>query len=197
MPFTDLQIDIPQGLSTDEFVLRPITTGDAEMDYEAVMESRDYLRKWEQSTWPEDDFTVAANLKDLQELERRHSAQQAFTYTVVDPPGTRCLGCVYFMAPNAGMFTKSEITPVRSEQWEDYEAMVYFWVRKSHLASGTDRALLDSLRPWIDLEWKFQRRLFITNEQFTQQVDMIERAGLQLRFTIKEPDNPGTYLAYE
>ena len=38
---------------------------DADMDYAAVMEGREYRRTWDQSTWPADDFTVAANRKDL------------------------------------------------------------------------------------------------------------------------------------
>ena len=32
--------DVPTGLSTDEFVLLPLTTEHAELDYEAVMASR-------------------------------------------------------------------------------------------------------------------------------------------------------------
>ena len=197
MPFQNLEFEIPEGLRTDGFVLRPITAADAELDYEAVMESREYLRFWEQSTWPEDDFTVAANREDLEMLERRHADGLAFTYTVLDPAGTECLGCAYLMAPNAGSFVKSNIIPVGELRWDDFEAMIYFWVRKSQLATETDRALLDALRAWIAQEWGFGRHLFVTNEQFTQQVDMIERTDLRRRFVIEEPGKPGRFLAYE
>lgn len=197
MPFSELRTDPPQGLTTDEFVLRPITVADTELDYEAVMESRDYLRAWEQSTWPADDFTVAANREDLDMLERRHNDGAAFTYTVMNPPGTECLGCVYFMAPNARSFTEATITPIGDRRWEDYEATVYFWVRRSRLATDTDRTLLDALRSWLRTDWSFRGHLFITNEQFTQQVEMFGETDLELRFEIDEPNKPGRYLAYE
>src|SRR5699024_6751463 len=63
----------------------------------AVMDSGEYLRQWEQSTWPEDDFTVADNQSDLVDLERWNSASLAFTYTILDPSESRCLGCVYIL----------------------------------------------------------------------------------------------------
>ncbi|QSB05750.1 GNAT family N-acetyltransferase [Natronoglycomyces albus] len=196
MFFTDPDREVPPGLATDTFRLRPITAADAEMDHAAVMESRDYLRLWEQSSWPEDDFTVEANRADLENLEQRHSERLAFTYTVLNPAETECLGCVYLFATASPMYTRSTITPVADEQWDDYQATVYFWVRKSQLATETDRALLETLRGWLAKEWGLRGFLVITNEQFTQQVDLIEETDLQLRFRFEEPDKPGPYLAY-
>ena len=197
MYFETLDFDIPEGLTTDDFVLRPITAADAEMDYAAVMESRDFLQTWDQTSWPEVDFTVAGNLDDMVKLERRHAARESFTYTIVNPDGTECLGCVYIMPPDAHSFVKSRITPVGNRQWNDYDAAIYFWVRKSQLAAEMDRALLDALRTWLSEDWEFRGHLFVTNEQFAQQVDMFENAGLQRSFEIAEPGKPGRYLAYE
>jgi hypothetical protein len=197
MLFKNMTSDPPEGLASQDFILRPIVAADAELDYAAVMESRVPLRTWEQTTWPEDDFTVKANREDLEMLERRHGEREAFTYTVMDPAGTECLGCVYFMPPDARSFTRSQITPAGELRWEDYDAAVYFWVRTSRLADQTDCKLLDALRSWISQDWSLGRPLFVTNEQFTQQVDMFEDANLQVRFTIAEPDKPGLYLAYE
>lgn len=197
MPFEQLNFDIPERLSTGDFVLRPIVAADAEMDFEAVMESRNYLRNWEQSTWPEDDFTVEANREDLAKLERRHASQEAFTYTVLNPAGTECLGCVYFMPTDARSFTSAHITQMGYAEWSDFDAGVYFWVRESRLHTETDGRLLRALRTWLTEAWHFRRHLFITNEQFVQQVELFERAGLERRFEIAEPEKPGRYLAYE
>ncbi|CAM3335298.1 N-acetyltransferase [Occultella aeris] len=196
MPFEIQKSDIPEGLTTDEFVLRPIVAADAELDYAAVMESRDYLRAWEQSTWPADDFTVEANREDLVGLEERHADGRAFTYTVMDPAGTECLGCVYLMATDGRSFTGARITAVGDQRWDEYEAAVYFWVRRSRLATETDRTLLGALRAWLAQDWTLRGHLFVTNEQFTQQVDLIGRTDLQLRFTVENPGKPGRYLAY-
>ena len=77
MTFRQHDVVAPTGLETPRFVLRPILATDARLDYDAVMESREYLRKWEQSTWPEDDFTVDANREDLAKLEQRHASGES------------------------------------------------------------------------------------------------------------------------
>lgn len=195
MPFPQT-IDVPDRLVTERFLLRPITAADAARDHAAVMASREQLRVWEQSSWPEDDFTVAANREDLEKLEQRHAAHQAFTYTVLDPTGTECLGCVYLMPPDARMYDGARITPIGDHRWADYAAMVYFWVRSPLLATGLDRLLLDELRDWLARDWDLGPALFVTNEQLEQQVKMIEETGLQLRFRIHEAGKPGRYLAY-
>ncbi|GAA4913729.1 hypothetical protein LX16_2188 [Stackebrandtia albiflava] len=195
MPFT---LDtVPEGVRTGDFILRPITAADAELDHAAVMESREYLRGWEQDGgWPTDDFTVDANREDLDGLERRHAEGRAFTYTVMDPAETECLGCVYFMPTDVRSFTTARITPVGEERWEDYEAAVYFWVRKSRLGTATDHALRDTLRSWLAKDWNLRGHLFVTSELFTQQVEAWESGGLRRRFTIEESGKPGRYLAY-
>jgi hypothetical protein len=195
VPFTR-NISVPRFLKTDGFVLRLITAADAELDYAAVMESREYLRRWEQSTWPEDDFTVARNREDLEKLEKWNAEHLAFTYTVLDPSETECLGCVYIFPTNASVFQKSQITPVGRTSWDEGEAAVYFWVRKSRLKSHQDEVLLKALRHWIDSDWDLSGHVFVTNEQFEQQVQLLEGTDLRLRFEIKEDGKPGKYLAY-
>jgi hypothetical protein len=196
MPFSSTQT-APAGLITDTFVLRPITAADAELDHAAVMESREYLRTWEQSTWPVDGFTVAANREDLASLEQRHTAGTAYTYTVLDPTQTECLGCVYIVPPDVPFLAKAQITPVAEDRWRDVDAAVYFWVRRSQLAAQTDRALLGALRSWLADEWGLARHVVVTNEQFTQQVHLIDSTDLRLGFHIAEPGKPGRYLAYQ
>lgn len=195
MPFA-AHIVPPASLDAGEFVLRPITAADAALDHAAVMESGDYLRVWEQSTWPADEFTVEANRADLEKLERWHQHRDAFTYTVLNPAETECLGCVYVFPGDASFLARSRITAVGDSRWDDYDAAVYFWVRASRLAAHTDRALLDALRAWLPREWELRAHLFVTNEQFTQQVELISGTDLSVRFEIAEPGKPGRYLAY-
>lgn len=196
MPFPP-DLAAPPGLTTAELLLRPITADDAERDHAAVMESREALRVWEQTGWPADDFTVAENRADLDGLEQRHAEHRAFTYTVLDPAGTTCLGCVYVMPPDARMYDGAHVVPVAAEdRWEDVGAAVYFWVRASRLAAGTDLVLLASLRDWFRDGWGLDRIVVVTPEDLAQQVATVEDAGLRLRFTVTERDKPGRYLAY-
>jgi hypothetical protein len=187
---------VPAGLRSAEFVLRPIVAGDAEEDHAALMETREDLRLWEQSTWPEDDFTVEANRKDLVGLETRHADGRAFTYTVLSTHGIECLGCVYVFPPGASFLAKSTVTPVGDDEWADVDVVVYFWARRTQMENGVDERLLAALRVWFAEEWKVDRAVFVTNEQFTQQVDLIHRTDLSLKFELVEPAKPGKYLVF-
>ncbi len=194
--FSERPIYAPARLEADGFVLRPIVAADAQLDYEAVMESRNFLRRWNQSTWPEDDFTVEANREDMVKMEQRHIAGEAFGYTMMNLDQTECLGCVYIFPPDAKWFAGGEISAVGSDRWSDCDVMTFFWVRASRLPDELDRRLLDALTAWVDRDWPFQSPVFVTNEQFEQQVAMIEASPLDRRFEIRLPTDPGRYFAY-
>jgi len=171
---------VPTEYRTARLFLRPLCASDAELDYDAVMSSAAMLRSWSQSAWPADDFTLAKNLEDLERHEREHEAREAFTFTVLDPAGTRCLGCVY-LAPipeAARPLCAGAAHPVR----------VGFWVRASEIANDLDRHLLASLREWLATEWRLDRALFVIATQDTRQATLLAEAGLQRCSTITLPD---------
>lgn len=196
MTFRELGINPPVGFETPEFVLRPILASDAQLDYDAVMESREFLRKWEQSTWPEDDFTVEANREDMVKMEQRHANGESYAYTVMNLDQTESLGCVYVFSPQSKWLSAGEVGAVGTDQWSDCDAVFLFWVRKSRLAQGIDRSLLDAVLTWSKRDWSLDTPVVMTNEHFDQQVAMIEGTGLRRRFEVKLPGDPGTYLAY-
>jgi hypothetical protein len=196
VPFTDSTEPVPARLETEDFTLRPIVVGDTEMDYAAVMETREQLRLWRQSTWPEDDFTVEANRKDLVDLEERHAANRAFTYTVLDPNGTRCLGCVYVFPISAKFLATCTVTPVAEDQWVDVDAVIFFWVRLPQMETGMDERLLSALRTWFSEEWNLNNTVYVTSEPFTQQVDLMACTDLKLKFELLEPGKPRKRLAF-
>lgn len=196
MVFGNENFTIPDGMVTNEFLIRPLLTADVELDYAAVMESKEFLRKWEQTGWPEDNFTVADNLEDLQRAEQRHINREALTFTVMNPIEAECLGCIYIFPRSARWLSQAETTSIGDPDWATYEAVILFWIRQSRLAEAMDRKLLDVLRSWFEKEWAFDRYLFLTNEQFEQQVAMFEEANLQLQVEFKLPKHPGKYRAY-
>jgi hypothetical protein len=196
MVFGDETITIPDGIVTNEFLIQPLLATDVELDYAAVMESKEILRKWEQSSWPEDNFTLADNLKDLERHEREHIHRESFTFTVMNPTETECLGCIYIFPSTARWLSQAEMTSIGDADWANYEAVILFWIRQSRLTEAMDRKLLDVLRPWFEQAWTFNGHLFLTSEQFEQQVAMFEDANLQLQFEVKRPKYSGKDLAY-
>ncbi|MGJ4845307.1 GNAT family N-acetyltransferase [Leifsonia sp. Le1] len=195
MDFADL-VSVPERLTTPEFVLRPLVAADVELDYEAVMASREQLRPWEQTGWPADDFTLQDDLADVEGLERGHRDGRRFTFTVLTPDESECLGCVYFMPGDARSYTTAEITPLAGNQWDRVRGTVSFWVRSSRLDDGLDRRLLAAVLRWIADDWGLHDLVTMTNEEVTQQVALLERVGLRPVFRVQLPGQSGAFLAY-
>ena len=95
MIFYSEEFAVPEILQTGNFIFRPLRASDVELDFDAVVSSSFMLRAWSQSKWPIDGFTLEENLKDLQRHEREHLEKKAFTYTILNPEETFCIGCIY------------------------------------------------------------------------------------------------------
>lgn len=186
---------IPEGFTTDEFLIRPLRTSDVKADYEALMQSREMLHIWDQSEWPEDDFTTEDNLSDLQDHQDEHEARESFTFTVMDPSDRTCLGCIYIYG------LKGILDALSSEKADlgsvgELDIYVAFWVRSSRLADQLDQRLLRSLAEWLDTEWAFEQIAWGTNTADQHQRDLFSEAELveQWRFPIADSDE--SYLLF-
>jgi hypothetical protein len=186
MEFYPPDAPVPEEKCTDRLLLRPLRATDVELDYDAVMSSAEQLRRWSQSDWPADDFTLAQNLDDLQRHEREHIERKAFTFTVLNPQVTRCLGCVYIMPvhPRAVDLCASAT----------YGANVGFWVRTVEVANDLDRHLLATLREWFQLEWAFDCVVFMISQQEARQADILSQAGLERRAAFTLPDGRARWV---
>src|SRR5918995_1012233 len=140
MTFYPEDAPVPTLLRGDDFVLRPLRATDVDLDYEAVMASQEALRRGSGGQWPRPGFTLEENLTDLQGHEADFLARRGFTYTVMDPTETRCLGCVYAYPPEGEDGDGGA---------DDHEAVIWFWVRPDGVAADLDRRLLAALVPWL------------------------------------------------
>jgi hypothetical protein len=170
MTFYPDDAPVPTALRGDESVLRPLRASDVDLDYEAVMASQEALRRGSDGQWPRPGFTLEENLADLQGHEADFQARRGFTYTVMDPTETRCLGCVYAYPPQDDGDRRDR----------DYEAVVWFWVRPDRVADDLDRRLLAALVPWLRSEFAFARVLFRAWANDERQTALLHEAGLQV-----------------
>lgn len=187
---------VPQELNHPEFHLEPLTPAHTPLDYAALMESRELLRLWSGSPWPQDDFTLVANEEDLAWHAREHRERIAFTYTVLDPAGDTCLGCVYIKSL-ATLVAEQTENPGRLAVIGDFEAAVRFWVTAPRLAGGLDRQLLDALNAWFAREWPFRRVLYHTRVVNKQQLALFREAGLAPVWTLTMPGRGGAHQFWE
>jgi hypothetical protein len=86
---------VPEELGTEEFLLHPLRASDVALDSEAVISNRAELLLGSGGTWPREGFTLEEDLADLQRHEQEHRDRIAFTYTIMNPAQTECLGCLY------------------------------------------------------------------------------------------------------
>ena len=202
------------GLIGQDMVLEPLSIRHVELDYEAVMESKELLRRWSLSDWPSDDFTIEENAADLTRHESQHFDRVAFTYTVLNPAATECFGCVYITPLSdrlrAALSTSlwaADVVPVcpnvdvahedvHHARSVEYVAMVTFWVRQSRLAENIDRALLEKLIYWFEEEFSFDKLLFSTAENDDRQVSLFQESGLKQIYRSELADNRGARLFF-
>lgn len=126
--------------------LRPIGAADVDVDYPAVMGSRERLFSifgpaW---GWPPADMTAEQDEKDLARHEAEIAAHRSFNYALFDDAETTLLGCVYIDPPE--------------KQGADGE--ISWWVVDERTGSDLERAL-DALVPrWIASAWPFRQPRF-------------------------------------
>ena len=135
---------IPLEYKTEHYRLEVLTPKVGEMDYEAVMTSKERLRSvfGKSTQWPTDEMTLEENVADLRRHENEFKERKAFAYTVLDLSGKRCIGCVY-------------IKPARKTK---YDCEVYLWVRESELKLDED--LYKNIKSWVINKWPFTNIAF-------------------------------------
>lgn len=196
VPFLLPGTPVPHGLEHEDFCLEPLTPAHTALDYAALMASKEMLRLWSGSPWPQDDFTLAQNQADLAWHAREHRSRIAFTYTVLNHTHTACLGCVYIKSL-ATLVAEQTENLQRLAEIGPGEAAVRFWVTAPRLADHLDHRLLAALRTWFAYEWPFRRILYHTRVVNQQQSALFRQAGLTLRWTLTMPRRGGPHHFWE
>jgi hypothetical protein len=125
--------------------LRPIRAADVDIDYPAVMGSRDRL--WEKYGdawgWPRATMSYEADRDDLARHEAEIAAHETFAYAVLDKEETELLACVYIDPPD-------EHAPPASD------AAASWWVVDHACGTELERTLDDFVPRWLTDTWGFK-----------------------------------------
>jgi hypothetical protein len=133
------RVDLPTGHH-----LRPIREADADIDYAAVMGSRERLwaKYGEVLGWPPAELSYEADKRDLARHEAETAAGGAFTYAVLDERETALVGCVY-------------IYPAQHWSPPGSDAVASWWVVDEAAETELERALDDFVPRWLTDTWHF------------------------------------------
>jgi RimJ/RimL family protein N-acetyltransferase len=189
MRFYPADAPVPAARVTPNFRLEPLNSSHVELDFDALMSSRPRLNLWSGDLWPRDDFTLAENLADLEGHDSEQRAREAFTYTVLDPSGQQCLGCVY-INPLGEFLDQLGVPAADRPELVDDDALVTCWARASAVPAGLETRLVAALLDWLAREWAFQRVTFATTERFVEQQRAFEAAGLHKVWSYVATPNP-------
>jgi len=121
--------------------MRPIRESDVDIDYPAVMGSRERLwtifgAAW---GWPPEDMTREEDRVDLARHEAEQVAHKSFNYAILAPGEAALLGCVYIDPP------------FRVEG----DAEVSWWVVDAEVGGPLERCLDEEIPRWIRRAWPF------------------------------------------
>lgn len=184
---------VPAELRTGEFLVRMLRATDVTLDYDAVMSSAEILRLHSGGSWPRDGFTIEENLADLERHEAEFHARTSFTYTVMNPTETECLGCLYIY-PLALVRERLKIAPEGFPLAVDHAAEATFWVHQSRHADDLDRRFLAAVLPWLRRDFAFSQVYLLAYARERRQVEILRAAGLSVVF--ERPVDDTTLLLF-
>jgi hypothetical protein len=139
---------LPKGFEHPQLVpvppdhhLRPIRSSDVDIDYPAVMSSRERL--WSQfgepHGWPPESLTHEDDLADLIRHEAEMDDNLSFNYALLDHDESHLAGCVYIDPPER----------------VGADGDISFWVVDSLVDTPVPALLETVVRRWIGESWPF------------------------------------------
>ena len=152
-------IEVPYGVETESFRIRPITIHDTVKDYDAVMTSVDHLRGclFDSPGWPSPDLTLTQNMIDLAWHQKEGQLRRSFAFAVTSLDESVQLGCLYIDPPSK----------------RGIDAEVSMWVRASEADTGLDAKLYETVGRWVDDEWPFDRVAYPGREYTREEWDAL------------------------
>lgn len=128
------RVDLPTGHH-----LRPIRASDVDLDYPAVMGSRErlwaiYGTAW---GWPPATLSMEVDREDLAHHEDEIADHRSFNYALFDTAETALLGCVYIDPPEKAVA----------------DAEISWWVVDEVVGSPIEACLEETVPAWIAKAW--------------------------------------------
>jgi RimJ/RimL family protein N-acetyltransferase len=137
--------------------LRPIREADVDLDYAAVMGSRERL--WsifgDAWGWPPATMTHEQDRADLARHEDEIARGLSFAYLIFDGDESEVVGCAYIDPPESApdATTPDTTTP---DAPAAPTAVVSWWVVDDRVGTALDTALDEAIPRWLETAWPFE-----------------------------------------
>jgi RimJ/RimL family protein N-acetyltransferase len=126
--------------------LRPIRADDVEIDFPAVMGSRERLwaKYGDAWGWPPVHMSYEADREDLAHHEAEIAARKTFNYAILDADESELFGCLYIDPPDAS-------SPPGTD------AVSSWWVVDKAVGTDLEHAMNEFAAAWLRDTWGFRR----------------------------------------
>jgi hypothetical protein len=190
------KFDVPTRLETAEFVIHRQRISDHQLDYLAVMDSKETLREWSDSEWPEDDFTLEQNTKDILGHIADHEQHEDYGFSIFSPNENRLLGSLYLNAV-APLLEHYPTDPETLARLLEFDVRLEYWLRTG-TSAGLEKNFVQAVLTWLEASWWFKhpvfgsRRNMNSRRKLYSELGMIEVAALpskdgKRRFHFSQP----------
>jgi RimJ/RimL family protein N-acetyltransferase len=186
---------VPTGLRHERFVMTPLTSGIAALDYASYMASPDVIRVHSDGRWPVHGFTFADDLELVAQHEDDHKLRRAFTFVLLAPSRTEALGCLYINPLREYLLRAEAPRHVVADLPLD-SAMVTFWLRQDQQNTDLADVVVKAVDDWILHEWPMSAHLFRVLPGEQSSCAALDRLGLrQVRLALPGDERP--YIWYQ
>lgn len=179
----------PQTFECEAFVIFPTNEAFYLSDHDAVMKSKESLRVWSQSPWPEDAFTPEQNRDDLLLHVADNKNHEAYGYMIYSPDRKTCFGSVY-VNPLAGLSDNYTLAEEEARALGEFDARVDYWVLTGEHA--LEKQVTEGLRDWLSQGWGILP-LFACRREMRERQAIYQALGLEL-FLDLTGKSPGSNL---
>jgi RimJ/RimL family protein N-acetyltransferase len=169
-------LEVPIRLKTADFVVHRQRISDNELDFDAVVSSKQILREWSDSEWPEDDFTLEQNAQDIAEHIADHEQNSDYGFSIFTPNEDRLLGSLYLNA--VGPLLKNYPTdPMTLARLLEFDVRVEYWLR-SGIGPDLELRFIRAVIGWLEEKWWFEHPVFGSRKDMTSRRSLYAEFGM-------------------
>jgi len=183
----------PSGFRNELLCCFPTDVSYFASDYEAVMASKESLRLWSHSEWPEDTFTKEENKKDLQFHVDDNSAHCAYGYMLYNPEKTQCLGSIY-VNPVESLKKYYTIRDGSNSLLETMDARIDYWIRDCPFERNFE--LSKAILEWIQVDWNI-RAGFTARERMTTRMQVYQKLNLEKKLSLEYKEDKSDLYVFQ
>ena len=169
-------LQVPIRLETADFIVHRQRSSDNELDFDAVMTSKQLLREWSDSEWPEEDFSLEQNGQDIAEHIADHEQNSDYGFSIFSPDEDRLLGSLYLNAVGP-LLENYPTDPMTLERLLEFDVRIEYWLR-SGIGPDFEMRFVRAVIKWLETAWWFERPIFGTRKNMASRRRLYGELGM-------------------